>query len=406
MAGDLPLDTAHLLGFAVSMLMYGWYLSMFLRVIEGLWARRRRSKVAVWVTISLFFVTTLNLFLCAMDEYNAWIKYRADPGVTAYLAQVNTVVIRSATYFLIEFAGILADILVIWRLYAIWNKNVWIAIFPAALLLSDFAVGITVCVMVIVPRRSYSGAQYSKAFIIMDILNSASTILLNVFSTALVISRLWWDARRANTLQGRNLYKAVIVSLVESGALFTVTLILFTAFVLVGYLNENFPSPPDGNYDWAVEGNVDLPAPVPFDFGARFGGRTEYNPHPAARVVLSPIESFRIKTFRSSRTGDDSQTGSSASARGSRTRKNVLVTVPSLTSSSMEMRLELEEDQDAAKVHCGCSEEVEEVTSLPSLKFAPRLDYSQDERSNVEAVEPRQVHPTTDHDDYRDGRYG
>lgn len=45
-----------------------------------------------------------------------------------------------ADFFLL-FQGILADILVVWRLYAIWNKSTLVTIFPATLLVVDFGAG-------------------------------------------------------------------------------------------------------------------------------------------------------------------------------------------------------------------------------------------------------------------------
>ncbi|KAG8883478.1 hypothetical protein FRB98_003107 [Tulasnella sp. 332] len=384
MAGDLPVDTAHLLGLAVSMLMYGWYISMFLRVIEGLWARRRRSRVVVWVTIGLFLVTTLNLMLCAVDEYNAWIKHRTDPGVVAYFSLTNFMTIRPVIYGLMTTAMTSADILVIWRLYAIWNKSNLIIILPAVLLVSDFAIGATVSITAIVIGSNFGGAHH-KALTIANTMSSTNGVLLNVSSTAL----------------------AVIVSLVESGALFTVTLVLFTVFNSTEYLNDKFPSPPNDNGDSAVDVEAPITTPVPFGFGEGFRRHvTENVPQPAARLTLSPIENFQSKNFRSSPEAD-SPSGSSASARGSRKQRNLQVSGPSLSSSSpgTELRPRLEDDGGVGNINIGHVDEEEGVTPLPSPKFATRLDYFS-KGANVEVLDTQWISSMGRQDDPRDRLYG
>ncbi|KAG8883312.1 hypothetical protein FRB97_006876 [Tulasnella sp. 331] len=393
------------------MSLYGWYFGMFLDIIiEGLWARRRRSKVLIWVTKSLFVVTTLNIIICAADEYNAWLKHHTHAAVMAYFFTRTSEDIKLVSYVLIQFAETLADSLLLWRLYVIWNKNKLIAMVPAALLVSDFVIGTTVCVMALVTRNDYRGARYTRVFFTLDIIDSGNAILLNGFCTTFIILRLWWVGRRTSTPHGRSLYKAVIISLVESGALFTVTLILFTIFILGGYdnlgalfkyllimaiaiapmfivthLNEQSPSPSTGIDHSVAEGEVVLSAPVRSDFSTRSHENTRDKPRSTTRMVFSPVETFQLKTFRSSRSQDDSQPSSTASAHGNGVRENIPVTVPSLSSSAAEIQLRLEHeevDQDDKKADFGLDEDEEGVMPLSSPGLATGPEYFSRKKMN------------------------
>ncbi|KAG8864042.1 hypothetical protein FRB96_006915 [Tulasnella sp. 330] len=373
--------------------MYGWYLGAFLEVIGGLWARRKQSRVLAWITISLFMVTTLNLVFCATNEYNAWIKHTAAPGVAAYLGLANIVPIRWISYFLIELAEVLADTLLIWRLYVIWNKNKLIIILPAILLASDFAMGTVIWLMAMITGITGRASRFTEAFFVLSIANSTCAIVLNVFSTSLVISRLWWDSRRASTPHTRGLYKAVIVSLVESGALFTTTLIIYAAFTFVEmdglaalfqyfyimviaiaplfiviHLNASFPAP-------LVHSSVSVDmAPPTSGFGAGFRKSVGDKAHPSTRRALSPIESFKLKAFRSSRPQDHSRLRSPTSTQTGRTWGEIPVTVTKVSTTVTEMRVRLSEDQDVEKGDLEREEE-EGVSTPPSSKFVKDLDY-------------------------------
>ncbi|KAG8883812.1 hypothetical protein FRB97_005815 [Tulasnella sp. 331] len=321
------------------------------------------------------------------------------------------------SHYFIECAEIMADVLLIWRLYVIWHKNKKIIILPAVLLASDFAMGTTIWLMAIITGINRRASQFSQAFFVLSIVNSTCALLLNVYSTTLVISRLWWDSRRASTPQTRGLYKTVIVSLVESGAMFTVTLILYSLFILleidgltafsqyvftmviaiapmliVIHLHENFPAPRAHS---AVDGEVVLQSSS--NSGSGFRRHTKEKTYSGAKMVISPVESFRMKPFRSSRPQDDSQIRSSMSAREARAWQEIPVTVEALSTTVTEMRLRLEEDQDMEKGDFG-REEDEGLSPPPTPKFLEDLDYfPRDERRDAQMAGARREAPSYFH---------
>ncbi|KAG9033953.1 hypothetical protein FRB95_014032 [Tulasnella sp. JGI-2019a] len=408
MVGDLSLDKAHLLGLGVAMLMYGWYFGAFLRVIDGLWAQRERSKVAVWVTISLFVFTTSDLVACVADEYNAWVKYRMTLGVERYFGVDSWAAVREAHYVLMIIASTIAGLFMSWRLYAIWDKNGRIILFPTIILVICVVIELAISIIAIALKDNMRGNdKYGEGFHVFVELISGGFVLANLFSTSLIAARLLWiDGPAA---QGRNCCDDVMTSMIQSGALYTVTQLVFTACVVSGYhgaaafikyiliiaiatapllivvqLDEN------NNLTERVDDSRHAHRTGPFGFGAAFRHSCwEDVPPPVGHLILGSIQSVQIKPFRNISDNNDPSRGRSFDSKD---RHKSLVTVRSLTGTGNDIRLRLTEDGISEKAGYGRGEDEEPVSPLPSLKFATQMDYSpEDEKSRVKVADPSQL---------------
>ncbi|KAG8995594.1 hypothetical protein FRB93_001098 [Tulasnella sp. JGI-2019a] len=227
---DLPLGAANLIGFLVGMILYGLYVGLFVGAIGIQWVRRKTSPVVAWVTIILFLTTTVNAALIASDAFNAWIKYGADPGGAAYFRDMWTP-IKPLRQFFIAVVASTADILLLWRLYVIWSGRLSVVIGPAIILFVEITSAIILDALTwhFVPAQASPAHQRLavEGFVFVV----GVTVLFNIVCTGLIIARLWYVGRNYAT-QGRSLYKSIIVSLVESGALYTVTMILNIVFAV------------------------------------------------------------------------------------------------------------------------------------------------------------------------------
>ncbi|KAG9002993.1 hypothetical protein FRB93_011280 [Tulasnella sp. JGI-2019a] len=234
MVPDLPLDTANLLGISA------WgYVAMFFRLIGGLWARRDSSKMVLRITASLFVFTTLNVAACIADEYNAWVKYRVNPGVEVYFSPLNWAPAREFGFILLSISASLADFLVCWRLYALWDKNRLIVLFPAIVIFVNTVDGIMNGVIDFVIKDPNGGPRFQKAFFISLIILTVLGVLGHLYCTILIVARIWWLARQTNTTQNRGMYKMVIGSMIQSGALYTITMIVYTGLWTTGYVSAS-----------------------------------------------------------------------------------------------------------------------------------------------------------------------
>ncbi|KAG9007776.1 hypothetical protein FRB93_007167 [Tulasnella sp. JGI-2019a] len=228
MASSMPLDVANFLGLMVALIMYGFYLVMFFGTIGDQWSRRKRSPIAVWVTICLFGTTTGNIALFIADDYNAWFNNQG-VGVTNYFANTWTPIVP-LRYLLIAMSGVAADVLICWRLFVIWTRNPRIVIFPAFFLCIEVVLAIFVCALSFVGYSSTG--KYHNTYLSVSIIAGACTLITNVTCTALIVGRIWYARRKSLTRERRSLYKAVSIILVESGTLYTGTLLAWIIAIL------------------------------------------------------------------------------------------------------------------------------------------------------------------------------
>ncbi|KAG8882956.1 hypothetical protein FRB98_003387 [Tulasnella sp. 332] len=254
---DIPVDIAHFMGLIATTWMYGALvtavssaLDPYLRVY--LQSPRHRTYLVLVITICLLITSTANVVVSIGRGYAGFITYRENPGVIEYMEGWS--VYEPLSNFFLAAAAITADSLLIFRLYTIWSQNRWIAVFPvilvciessahclphlvAVLLFPGGVCAIMLCVLSAVPAKaSYaSNMAFDEATLI---LSSICTVLTNLICTPCIVGRLWWIGRRGQVKETRSFYTVVIVRLIESGSLYTTTLIVWIVFqVLPAYPN-------------------------------------------------------------------------------------------------------------------------------------------------------------------------
>ncbi|THH01302.1 hypothetical protein EW026_g1392 [Hermanssonia centrifuga] len=145
MSSALRLDSAWLAGLAVESVLYGMFVVLFTDTIRVLVGRIRQRKDT---TTALLLVTGLILFMCmtahwAIDlsrAFDAFI-YSQDSSQSSPLQAGQTpadlfysytatkkYVATSGLYVVIKATG---DAFMIYRLYVVWNRSIWIVAFPA-----------------------------------------------------------------------------------------------------------------------------------------------------------------------------------------------------------------------------------------------------------------------------------
>ncbi|KAG8873433.1 hypothetical protein FRB97_006733 [Tulasnella sp. 331] len=211
---------ANLMGFLVSMLMYGFYVGMFAGTIQKQWERRKVAPVVCWVTIALFIITTVNTSFHIVDASNAWVNYPGGPN--AYFSSSSP--LFALKDFFLATASILADILLCWRLRIIWARRRFVVIIAVFLLCAQATFEIIFIAM--------SFAWVHPPPLAIYYLAAGCGVITNIFCTSMIAGRLWYVGRRTEALADTKIYKTIILSLVESGALYTGTLLLWIAFTI------------------------------------------------------------------------------------------------------------------------------------------------------------------------------
>ncbi|KAG8985612.1 hypothetical protein FRB93_005770 [Tulasnella sp. JGI-2019a] len=231
---DIPLDVAHFAGLLVALYLYGILIVMFAASIRPLWNRRHRSKFVLVVTICVFVIATVNMGIYISMNYNAFTKYKSREEAVAYLNEVYspTIPLRKAILsdFFLAATTIASDVLLIWRVYVIWSRNVWIIVPPIFFLVLE--TGGELFLVVEAFLHPQPGKTGYPAVLIMSAISIA---LLNVMCTVSIVGRLWWiGGKNVQPRETRSLYKTIVMRMIESGTLYTVTLLVFAIFSTLG----------------------------------------------------------------------------------------------------------------------------------------------------------------------------
>ncbi|KAK0211371.1 hypothetical protein DFS33DRAFT_374419 [Desarmillaria ectypa] len=224
---DLPVDLASLVGLWCTSVLYGIHLVLYLSCVSLL--ARRRWILLGSATIQ-FVVSTVHIAagLRSLIEAFIWLK---DPnGSTEYWnnqTRFVNVLQESATIT----NCIVGDVVLLWRLYVIWDKSLIVSLFPALMVLAFGVCGyITIyhlsSLIAFNPESVHALFRWLQA-------SWSLSLATQICVTALIVARIWWMTRRTGSWQlsqKSQPYMDVIWMIVESGAISAFTSTLFLVF--------------------------------------------------------------------------------------------------------------------------------------------------------------------------------
>ncbi|KAJ7213045.1 hypothetical protein GGX14DRAFT_446149 [Mycena pura] len=195
--------------FDISMLwvgtfFYGIYLILFCLCIYILLHRPHNlGNIVLLVTAIVLFTfstvqTVINLVLGASDIDNIDIPY-------------HQIFLANAEIF--TFNNVVADGLLIYRCYSIWNKNIYVVLVPIIMLIITSILGWDILL------------PFTPFF--------ALTLATNVIVTVLTAGRIWWLCRKAQNYLQTDLqrrYLSAISILVESGVAYSAAVLAYLIF--------------------------------------------------------------------------------------------------------------------------------------------------------------------------------
>lgn len=112
------------------------------------------------------------------------------------------------------------NLLLVWRLYVVWNHN-WILAFVMLILeAGQLATAVVSWVLVI------TGHTFSHIALALGKASCAFYLALTISVTSGIAYRLWRAGRDVSDLTGSNSYKAAIYTIIESGAIYTISIVV------------------------------------------------------------------------------------------------------------------------------------------------------------------------------------
>ncbi|KXN85634.1 hypothetical protein AN958_10971 [Leucoagaricus sp. SymC.cos] len=212
------------------MFLFGLYVALFGTCLQVLLRNRRTLQRSILIAIVFMFALAvadvvwgiINMHKFILRKASSDLVTRDDDDDDDDKRPEIPIKIMQYKFLLYITSNIIADSLLIYRCYTLWNNSKRIIALPCLVLL-----GSTICGYLFV---GLSDDEYPFRFLLSIFL--FTTLGLNSVVTSLMAGRIWWIARRTRGLVGPKLtkkYRMAIAVFIESGLLYSVYVILDVA---------------------------------------------------------------------------------------------------------------------------------------------------------------------------------
>ncbi|OCH86646.1 hypothetical protein OBBRIDRAFT_761044 [Obba rivulosa] len=229
----LAYASSQIVSLIIESALYGVYIMLLNNCIQVFFQKRKFQTLStplVIVAASLFLLITWHLVI---DFIRLEVAFNSSNEVADIEVQYNDLrsiysVMKQSVYVA---TTAISDAFILYRCYVVWNKNIWIVILPALLLVADVGTGITACCTLglLKPGESFyvkTQAEISNAFF-------STTLAVNGLCTGLIAGRVWWHQ---HSIKNLNVHRGVTFDvgrvatiMVESAAVYSATLIIVIA---------------------------------------------------------------------------------------------------------------------------------------------------------------------------------
>ncbi|KAJ7676792.1 hypothetical protein DFH06DRAFT_613993 [Mycena polygramma] len=233
---DFQFSKAQISGICAELLLYGILIVLVCTAAYLLyhWTGPGR-KVLVAATMAMTIFATAEVVLQIYGTFLGLqiVRYGIE-GELAAAAETTKEYQRvfTAELFLLFTNNLVTDGLFIYRCFAIWGRDVRIVVLPTLLLFATAVVGYL---------ATYYGADVVNLNHIDARIPIAMTFATNVLLMVLTAGRIWWVRRDACVLESAHVqkYNTAIAMILESGALYCLTILLYLILYSITSPNTN-----------------------------------------------------------------------------------------------------------------------------------------------------------------------
>ncbi|RPD54257.1 hypothetical protein L227DRAFT_580694 [Lentinus tigrinus ALCF2SS1-6] len=224
-----PIDEAYLIGGWLESFFWGLFTFLFGLSIYGIYRKRRDgfNKFTTASIVTLYILATVHMALALVRLIQGFILFRDTIGTIPYFANISVRLNMAKDYIYITNLAI-GDLVIAWRAYVVWGKNIWVAVPPVILVIGEFICGYGSISQWLLPNPNpVEIAHWGQGIFVIS-------LAVNIVVTAFIAVRIWYmtsHTREFLHVEGTDRYSRVILLIVESGALIALAKIVeFTLF--------------------------------------------------------------------------------------------------------------------------------------------------------------------------------
>ncbi|KAI0657974.1 hypothetical protein C8Q70DRAFT_918454 [Cubamyces menziesii] len=224
-----PLDKMSLVAIWIETLLYG-HIVMYLGAAYVLVGNGKRRGPALLVASTLLFALSTGHVAVSLRQL---LQAFTNPAITSmpkgsslyFLNQTDPLVFAGQALYL--FNVLVQDLVLIWRLYAVFNSDWRVPILPLILEAIN-----QVTALYSIVKFFHGTALEDPVLRKYGILSWSLHLIINIGVTAAIAGKIWWHGRRTVTVRGHNAYAGVAFTIMESGGLFAgATFVLYVFFI-------------------------------------------------------------------------------------------------------------------------------------------------------------------------------
>jgi len=238
-AATLPaLDKIYLIGIWIESVLWSMNCVFFVAATWVTFRKRGSNRLMLGVTsFVLFAFVTTHVAASLRQLLEAFIYIPAGAPAdysSLYWLDATTpmAVLKDVLYDITVF---LQDIVLIWRLYVVWNQDWRICVLPVVVELAHMSAAFGATYYATQPTLDI----YSPSVKDLGLSGWALDLVVNIFVTVVIAGRLWLMGSRVATISSRtsrssrqNVYLPPMFTIIESGALFaTVTIVMLGLYL-------------------------------------------------------------------------------------------------------------------------------------------------------------------------------
>ncbi|KAJ7925037.1 hypothetical protein B0H13DRAFT_2314829 [Mycena leptocephala] len=205
----------------------GVYFVVFALALYAMIFRRKTHPLLFFVVVIQFIFASIETGVHWSNIRNAYVVHgtSTDDTVEALTSPTFTRVVLPATLLVAN--TFLADCVLIFRLYAVWNHDWRLIILPVMSTIGGTVLGI----LTVVESGNYiKNGGDANAFVDYALPYFSMCLVTTLLATILIVFRIFWLTRNqaGSAFSG---YRAVIEMIVESALLYSVSLIIYIALL-------------------------------------------------------------------------------------------------------------------------------------------------------------------------------